>query len=132
MHKFGAGVKPKPTLKKRVKILKYKLIKFCVKLKLCSKSRLNKYGSSDYRALDSTMKQTFKNIVNFDQTSMLKYIKCATLILWGNNDTQTPLYMAKTLNKYIKDSALIVYPGDHFMYLSNLDKINIILNKFFN
>lgn len=128
----GAGIKPKLTLKKRVKIFKYKFAKLCVKLKLCPKSTLNKYGSRDYRVLDDTMKQTFKNIVNFDQTSMLKYIKCATLILWGSSDAQTPLYMAKTLNKHINDSALIVYPGDHFMYLNNLDKINIVLNKFFN
>ena len=57
------------------------------------------------------MQQTFKNIVNEDLTPYLKQINTETLIIWGEQDLDTPLNDAKKINKLIKNSALIIYPN---------------------
>ena len=126
----GAGVKPRPSIKRSFKVFKFKLAKFAVKLKLAKPTFLDRFGSDDYRVLPPVMKQTFKNIVNFDQTDMLKYIKCATLLFWGDKDNQTPLYMARTMAKHIPDYALLVYSGGHFVYLQHFSIFVRVVKQF--
>ena len=118
----GAGIKPRFNLITYLKIKKYKLLK---KLNLL---KHNNYGSSDYKLLNDVQKQTFKNIVNTDLTKYSYYIECPTLLIWGNKDKQTPIYMAKKLQKNIKNSKLeIVKNCGHFVYLENYTKcINLI------
>jgi pimeloyl-ACP methyl ester carboxylesterase len=126
----AAGLKPKKSIKKSLSIMRYKLCKRLVKIKLMKKERLSKFGSSDYRAADGMTKQTIINITNFDQTEMLKNITAPTLLLWGKDDTETPLYMARKLEKLIKDSALIVLNGGHFAYIENFEQTLRIINSF--
>ena len=126
----GAGIKPKRHIKKSLKIFRYKLTKTLVRLKLLKSTYLDKFGSSDYKILSPTMKQTFKNIVNFDQTAMLKHIKCATLLFWGVDDDQTPLYMAKIMQKNIPDCALLEYSGGHFVYLEQFAIFSTVVQQF--
>ena len=52
----GAGIKPKKSLKKSVRKIKYKIIRFF--------NKKAKVGSKDYRNLSPVMKKTFSNIVN--------------------------------------------------------------------
>lgn len=107
----GAGVKPKRKLSYYYKIYKYKIFK---KLGL---STLN-MGSKDYLALSPTMQKTFKNIVNMHLDDYLDKIKCPTLILWGEKDKETPLYMAKKMKKKIKNNMLyIIKDAGHFCFL---------------
>lgn len=114
--------------------LKIRWFKFLVKLAkrgIIDEKRLKKYGSPDYAVLTDTQKQTFKNVVNLNLKNGYKKIDAQTLIYWGENDTETPLYMAKSLKKIIKNSALIVEKGaDHFAYLKNINKFNRILTIF--
>jgi len=128
----GAGLKPRRSLVKSFKVFKFKLAKMSVKLRLKPVSYLEQFGSSDYRALSPVMKQTFKNIVNFDQTDMLKYIKCATILVWGKDDDQTPIYMARKMQKHIQDCELIEYEGGHFVYLEHYREFYLIVQKFFS
>jgi pimeloyl-ACP methyl ester carboxylesterase len=38
--------------------------------------------------------------------------------MWGENDNDTPIYMAKLMEKKIKDSGLVVLKGaGHYSYL---------------
>lgn len=109
----SAGIKPRRTLKYYYKIIKYKIKK---RLKL----NVSNMGSQDYRALSDIMKATFKNIVNLNLKKRLKTIYSKTLIIWGKNDRETPYYMAKIINKGIKNSKLITYhKGGHYSYLNN-------------
>lgn len=106
----SAGIKPKKTIILKLKLLKNKLIKKFLKNK--------NLGSDDYKKLSSKMKKTFVNIVNKDLSNFSKKINCKTLIIWGKKDKDTPLYMAKKLNKLIKDSELIIFKNaGHFSYL---------------
>lgn len=66
------------------------------------------------------MRETFKNVINLDLTDRLSKITRPTLLIWGENDTDTPLYMAKIMEKKIKDSGIVVLKdAGHFSYLDN-------------
>jgi len=74
------------------------------------------------------MKITFKNIVNEDLKPYLKNIKSRTLLIWGDKDDATPVKDAYIMNKYIKDSELIVLEGaTHFSYLEHINLVNQII-----
>jgi pimeloyl-ACP methyl ester carboxylesterase len=128
-----AGVKPKKTLKYRFKIFRYKLCKLLVRLKLVRKARLQRFGSEDYKKLSDSMKQTFKNIVNTDLTKILKDVAAPSLIVFAKDDNETPVYMAKILNKNIKNSGLVLYEkGGHFGYAHNINSFAAAMLHFFN
>lgn len=128
----SAGLKPKYSLKRAFAKFRFKMAKFIVKLKLKDKSYLNKFGSSDYKSLSGIMKKTFVNIVNFYQNDMLNDVKCDTLLIWGSNDTETPLYMAKTFEKKIKGSGLVIFKNcGHFAYIEKAFAFEKIINNFF-
>ena len=92
---------------------------------------MSKYGSEDYKALPEQMKPVFVRIINEDLTPNLSKIACPTLLIWGGKDKSTPLYMAKTMHKKIKDSGLVVFKeSGHFSYLEHHDEFLIIANEF--
>lgn len=105
----ASGIKPRFNLKNKLRILNYKIRK---RLKL----NVDNMGSEDYKNASSYLRNTFLNIVNTHLDNQLKNIKADTLILWGENDLTTPVYMAKKINKKIKNSTLILLKGDHFAY----------------
>lgn len=118
----GAGLKPKRGLKYYFKVLKYKILKKKVADGKVDKSVLKKYGSSDYKKLSPVMKQTFINVVNRDLKNEAKQINMQILLFWGEKDTETPLFMAKKYNKFLKNSTLIVSKNSgHFSYLDDFD-----------
>ncbi len=135
----SAGVKPKGSIKKSFKILSYKITKNILKLFL-SKEKFEakmaelrkKKGSSDYAQLDTEAKrETFKRVVNSDLTSSLNKISNPTLLIWGEKDQDTPLYMAHIMEKRIKDCGLVVLENaGHFSYLDNQNKFLLVTNEF--
>lgn len=126
----SAGIKPKLSIKTKLKILDYKFNKFLVKKNLKSKDILNKFGSQDYKNLTDNLKSVFVNIVNEDLTNLLKFIKTKTLIIFGKKDKDTPIYMAKILNKKILNSKLTIFDGGHFCYFDFFDKFIFTVKSF--
>lgn len=133
----GAGIKDK-SIKRKIKIIKYKLLKKISILYSKKKKEkylnklINKYGSTDYKELNILERKTFSNIVNTDLKKYIKYIYCPTILIWGELDTSTPLKYGKYMNKHIKDSALItIKKGSHFVYLESPFYILNIINTFF-
>ncbi len=125
----SAGLKPKFSLTRSIKILHYKFLKM-LKSKGLIKRDLTNFGSADYKAMPEGLKPVFNRIVNTDLTYTLKTISSPTLIVWGKDDEATPYYMAKKLNKNIKDSAIITLDGGHFAYLQNSNKFLLVLENF--
>ena len=77
------------------------------------------------------MKKSYLKIVNEYQDEEVKKIKNRTLIINGENDSETPIYSAKRLNKYIKNSTLIVIKGaGHFAFIDNPLAFNISVKEF--
>lgn len=112
-----AGIR-KPSFKRWCKVAKYKICKFLCKMGF-SQNLTARYGSVDYNACESSIKNTFVKVVNQDLSKYAKKITCPTLIINGKNDTQTPLKQAKLMHKYIKNSALVEIDGGHFALFQN-------------
>ena len=126
----SAGIKPKFSFKRFFKQKKYKFLKWTNK-KGITKKDLSNYGSDDYKALPQQMKPVFCNVVNEDLTPILSKIDADTLIIWGKKDDVTPYYMAKKLNKKIKNSGLVTFENaGHFSYLTNHSKFLLIIKSF--
>lgn len=138
----AAGVKPVSTGTASKRTQEYKRLKGMAetlrKTKILagladkwSESLVQKYGSKDYAALDPEMRKTFVKVVNYDQTEKLTSIRNSTLLVWGDQDTETPLWMGQKMEKDIPDSALIVLEGGtHFAYLEQAARFNAIARSF--
>lgn len=78
------------------------------------------FGSPDYRALSPEMRKTFVKVISLDLTDQLERIKAPTLLYWGAQDTETPLWMARVMEERIPDAGLVVEEGaGHFAYLEH-------------
>ena len=92
---------------------------------------IQKFGSPDYRALSPEMRQTFNKVISLDLTEKLPMVKAETLLFFGEEDTETPLWMGKKMEELIPDAALITESGTgHFAYLERSEKFNRILKSF--
>lgn len=132
-----AGIKPKKTFKRFIKEKIYKLLRYLTKLLPKKKQEparqklLNIFASADYNALPIQMKETFKNIINEDLKEYFKHIQSEALLIWGEQDQDTPLKDAYKINKLIKNSALIVFKkANHYSYLQYPELINNIIYEF--
>ena len=90
----------------------------------CTAGRLmlkEKEHSQALKQKDSTVESLVTNVD----------IKNSTLLVWGKNDDDTPLYMAKIMKKNIPDSGLVVLENaGHFSYLDNPQKYLLVTNEF--
>jgi pimeloyl-ACP methyl ester carboxylesterase len=91
------------------------------------------FGSSDYRVLSPGMRQTFNLLVARDLEPELKRIQSPTLLIWGDRDTATPLWMGQAMEKAIPDAGLVVFEGaGHFAYLDQYARFRAVVEKFLN
>ncbi len=121
----SAGIMPKKTFRKQLKIRTYKVLKALYSLKFVHflfpeiiddwKSR---QGSEDYRNASPMMKKVLVKSVNEDLTELLPSIRQETLLIWGDKDTATPLSDGKTMESMIEGSGLAVISGTgHYSFL---------------
>ena len=93
---------------------------------------LNNVGSADYKASAPVLKETMKTILNEDVSPLLPNIKVPTLLIWGTNDTATPISDGKKMESLIPDCGIVEYKNSgHFAYLENIQNCNAVLNEFF-
>ena len=119
----SAGIKPRRGVKYHYKVFRHKILK---KLHIKHKS-----GSADYNKLRPSEKKTFINIVNENLTDILHKITVPTLIIWGNKDKDTPIYMARKLNKKLCSGGLVIIKdAGHFSYLDKPGRVLIIIRSF--
>ena len=134
----AAGVKPRRTLKYYYKVYSYKLMKHLVLAiygKEKGEARLDvirgKKGSSDYKNSSPKMRAIISRVVNEDLKHLMPSIKCPTLLIWGENDTATPLSDAKTMERLIPDAGLVSFPDcGHYSFLENAMQYQAVLRSF--
>jgi len=63
---------------------------------------------NDYKDANPLMRETMANVISVDITSTLDKITIPTLIIWGEQDTLTPIGDAKLMHKLIKNSKFYV------------------------
>lgn len=134
----AAGIKPRRSLKYYYKVYTYKLVKHSLPIlfgKTKAEELLNKYrakvGSSDYSQASQTMRAILSKVVNEDLKQVMPSIKCPTLLIWGTEDTATPISDARKMNKLIPDSGLVEFKGvGHYSFLDNPYQFRAVINNF--
>lgn len=120
----SAGLKPRRKLSYYFRLYSYKFAKSLGFI-------MPNVGSSDYKKLSSDMKNVFVAIVNQNLDEYLPLIKQKTLIIFGENDKETPIFMAKRLNKNIQNSRLeIIDNAGHFAFVDNLMTCYRLIDSF--
>ena len=134
----SAGLIPVKTPRQIKRAKNFKRIKAFLSLpviNLFSKGLLEKarkhYGSADYNGAPPVLRQTLVSLVNTDVRDILNKISCPTLLIWGENDTATPLSDAKIIESLIPDCGLCVIEGTgHFSFCEKPFEAHAIINSF--
>lgn len=135
----SAGIPAKKTLKKTLRIKLYKALKKLVAFAPVKKlfpnaldSLQKKFGSADYGAASPIMRQSMVKVLNTDYTEKLCNIKNPTLLIWGENDTATPLSDGLLMEKLIPDAGLVKISGaGHFSFAEVPALTDRVLKSFF-
>lgn len=136
----AAGVKPRRSLKYYIKVYSFKAAKCLVNI-MFDKDKAAGYidrmrakkGSADYAAASPMMRRILSKVVNEDLKSVMPRIEAPTLLIWGENDTATPIRDAKTMSRLIPDSGLVSFPGcGHYSFLDNPYQFAAVLRSFIN
>lgn len=134
----AAGIKPKRSLNYYRKVYTFKAMKRLMYLiygrdeaERRLDARRAKAGSSDYASATPMMRRILSKVVNEDLTDRLELIKAPTLLIWGENDTATPLSDAQKMEKLIPDAGLVSFPGcGHYSFLDNPGQFAAVLRSF--
>lgn len=136
----SAGIKPKRSFGYYRKVYTFKAMKHLVTLLFGKKKggevldRMRaKKGSADYRNSSPRMRAIMSKCVNEDLKHVMPSIKSPTLLVWGEDDTATPLSDAKTMQRLIPDAGLVSFPGcGHYSFLDNPFGFRAAVLSFFN
>ncbi len=133
----SAGIIPKRKAKYYIKVYWFKMLKkiyltFPLKNKQEKLDKFyKKFGSRDYRDAEGVMRQTMVKVINDNLLRLFSDIKAPTLLIWGENDEDTPLYMGEMMEKEIPDSGLVILKGaGHYSYIDNYEQFRAIINVF--
>lgn len=135
----SAGVIPEKTARQKFRQRCYKLGKSLLSLtpvRAAFPDALEKYrskhGSADYRAASSTMRATLVKLVNEDFRPLMPLIRQPSLLIWGTEDTATPLSDARVFENLIPNAGLVEVKGaGHYAYLEHPAFVFRVLDSFF-
>lgn len=134
----SAGIKPSRSLKYYLKVYSFKCARKLLPY-IVGSSRASgiidtwrgKAGSADYRNSSPVMRAVMSRCVNEDLKHVMPGIKASTLLIWGENDTATPLSDAKTMERLIPDAGLVSFEGcGHYSFLDNPRGFRAVISSF--
>lgn len=134
----AAGIKPSRGMNYYRKVYFYKTMKILEKfpgVRPLFGDLIDAYkykaGSSDYKSASPIMRQVLSKVVNDDLQSHLPKITAPTLLIWGSEDTATPVSDGRIMEEKINDAALIVFEGaGHYSYLEKPHDFKAIVTSF--
>ena len=133
----ASGVLPKRSFSYYRKVYTFKFLKNMYKLLFFWQDTekamarfYKKFGSDDYRAADGVMRKVFVKVVNESTEEYFPRIQADTLLIWGDEDDATPLYMAKVFEEKIPEAGLVVLKGGHYSYLDTYGQFDAVLRSF--
>lgn len=134
----AAGVKPRRPLSYYYKVYSYKLMKRLLLLLYGRERGMRKIeamrqgrGSADYNAASPRMRAILSKVVNEDLRAVMPSIKAPALLVWGENDTATPISDARTMERLIPDAGLVSFTGcGHYSFLDNPRQFAAVLSSF--
>lgn len=134
----SAGVKPKKTIKQKIKQRIYKISKNILKpIALFYPDVLEnlrkKNGSADYNAASPLMRRCLVLTVNEDLTHVFPSVNVPSLLIWGDCDDATPISDAQLMKKTIPDAGLVICEGaGHYSFLQQPEKCARVVKSFLN
>lgn len=94
------------------------------------RKRMYRFVGSDYLKAGA-LKETFLKIISEDLSTSAKKITTPTLLIWGENDTETPLYDGKRFAGLIPNSKLKVINGaGHFVHKEKSQEVAKLIQEF--
>ena len=134
----SAGVLTPPTANQQIRQLAFASVNAVLSLPGLAGPRQrfrqwvrDSFGSEDLRKAGS-LEPIFRRVVLEDLVPYAAKIKAPTLLIWGDQDTDTPLWQAQKLEKTIPDAGLVVFNGaGHFAYQERLPEFIRIIDTFF-
>jgi len=134
----SAGIRPRRTLRGTVRVRSYKALRRVEQsgllpeaVRKAARRRADQRGSADYRAVSGVMRGTLVRIVNEDLTPVLPKLHLPVLLIWGDNDTETPIADGQLMERLIPDAGLVVFEGaGHYAYLEQAARFCRIVEVF--
>ncbi|MBN2302923.1 MAG: alpha/beta hydrolase [Anaerolineae bacterium] len=135
----SAGLRTPPTLKRRTRNFVTGSLRKTLDVlglvrwrKQFQKLYNQRYASEDYLTA-GPLRESFVQIISQDLTSYAQRVHTPTVLIWGDQDSDTPLWQGKKLEQLIPDAGLIVFQGvGHFAYLERLGDYIRIVTHFLN
>lgn len=134
----SAGIVPEKTPEQLKKIKRYKrgkkilsspIVRFLFPHAL--EKFQSKSGSEDYRNASPIMRQSMVKVVNRDVRDYLPKIKAETLLIWGEEDTATPLADGKLMEQMIPGAGLVTLKNaGHFSFLDRQFQFLAVMKSF--
>lgn len=108
-------LKPRISIKNKLKIKLYKICKILVKMHVFSHIPKVLKGSNDFQNTDSFLKKTFLKMVNTYYDNEIQNIKSKIVIIVGKEDKEVPINKLKKLDK-TNNIEYIEIEGNHFAF----------------
>lgn len=134
----AAGVKPRRSMSYYFKVYSFKAMKSLCRLALprrkadavIEKWRSRK-SSADYASASPRMRAILSKVVNEDLCHVMPKITAPTLLVWGENDTATPVSDARRMERLIPGAGLVSFAGcGHYSFLDNPIQFAAVLRSF--
>ena len=134
----AAGIRPRRGMKYYFRVYTYKLGKKLISVPMIARlwpdlvEKVKKRsGSADYRNASPRMRAVMVRCIEEDLTAHLSKINASTLLIWGENDTATPLSDGQKMEALIPDAGLVTLHGaGHFGFLERWPQCQRVLDSF--
>jgi len=88
-------------------------------------------ASRDYLEASEAMRGTFRAVIAADLTGRMPRIRASTLLVWGDRDDDTPLWMGRRMEELIPDAGLVVLEGaGHYSYADAPGQFGAVARQF--
>ena len=129
----SAGIKPRKSIKQKFRFIVAKVGKVVLKPlpKKAQNGLRRKISSSDYINSSGVMRETFLVTIREDLQRELPTIHQPTLLIWGEDDTETPLSDAKIFAAMIPHSKLhILKNAGHYAFIDQPFETKKLIREF--
>ena len=131
----SAGIPPKRGWRYRRRVAVAKLGRLIGKLgtpgrRLQDRMRA-RVASRDYLEASEAMRGTLRAVIAADLRDRMPRIAAATLLVWGDRDDDTPLWMGQEMEQLIPDAGLVVLEGaGHYSYADSPGQFGAVARRF--
>lgn len=134
----SAGLRRKTTLARRVRNCLHALLRGAFRFSGLGllfpglRERLGRrFASRDYLAATPLMRECLVKVISEDLSDLLPRIAAPTLLIWGDEDTETPLADGLRMNRLIPGSRLeVLKHAGHFAFLKYPERFGELLKGF--